>query len=46
MFTEKCGQIQKSCMPETEVTYSKKKKKKNSKYEILDHLYFSPNFVF
>ena len=33
-------------MPKTEEKNKKKKKKKNSKYEILDHLYFSPNFVF
>ena len=32
-------------MPETKIIFSKKKKK-NSKYEILNQLYFGPNFDF
>ena len=35
----------KSCIPETKTTFQKKKKM-NSKYEILNHLYFGPNSYF
>ena len=35
----------KSRIPETKIIFPKKKKK-NSKYEILKHLYFGPNFFF
>ena len=35
--------IKKSCIPENKTIFPPKK---NSKYEILNHLYFRPNFVF
>ena len=40
MSTETCGRIQKNCMPENFFS------KNNIRYEILNHLYFGPNFFF